>query len=67
MFGDPVENEKDWPTYRFSDVAVSRLGKMLNKRKQTGLWQRKYLSNDNVQWFSFDLHNLNQMAFDEAD
>mgnify|MGYP000065396979 CR=1 FL=1 len=67
MFGDPVENEKGWPIYRFSEVAASRLGKMLDKRKQTGLWQRKYLANANVQWFSFDLQNLNQMDFDEAD
>ena len=67
MFGDPVDNEKGWPTYRFSDVAISRLGKMLDKGKQTGLYQRKYLANANVQWFSFDLQNLNQMDFDEAD
>lgn len=67
MFADPVNNEKEWPTYRFSDVAVSRLGKILDKRKQTGLWQRRYLANANVQWFSFDLQNLNQMDFDEAD
>lgn len=66
MFGDPVNNEKEWPTYRFSDVAVSRLGKILDKRKQTGLWQRRYLANANVQWFSFNLQNLNQMDFDEA-
>lgn len=67
MFGDPVDNEQGWPTYRFSDVAISRLGKMLDKRKQTGLYQRKYLANANVQWFSFDLKDLNQMDFDEAD
>lgn len=67
MFGDPVENEKGFPVYRFSDVATSRLGKMLDKRKQTGLHLRKYLANANVQWFSFDLHDLNQMDFDEAD
>ena len=67
MFGDPVNNEKSWPTYRFSDVAVSRLGKMLDKRKQTGQHLHKYLANANVQWFSFDLQSLNQMDFDEAD
>ncbi len=67
MFGDPVDNEKGWPAYRFSEVAVSRLGKMLDKRRQTGLWQRRYLANANVQWFSFDLQNLNQMDFDEVD
>lgn len=67
MFGDPVENEKSWPTYRFSEVATSRLGKMLDKGKQTGNNQRKYLANANVQWFSFNLQNLNQMDFDEGD
>ena len=67
MFGDTVDNEKGWPAYRFSEVAVSRLGKMLDKRRQTGLWQRRYLANANVQWFSFDLQNLNQMDFDEVD
>lgn len=67
MFGDPVDNDKNWPTSRLSDIAVSRLGKMLDKRKQTGQHQHKYLANANVQWFSFDLENLNQMDFDEAD
>lgn len=67
MFGDPVDNDKKWPEYKFSDVASSRLGKMLDKKKQTGLFQKQYLANANVQWFSFDLTNLNQMDFDEAD
>ena len=40
---------------------------MLDKKKQTGLYQRKYLANANVQWFSFDLNDLNQMDFNEDD
>ena len=67
MFGDPVENEKDWPTYSFFEVATSRLGKMLDKGRQTGKNQHKYLANANVQWFSFNLQDLNQMDFDEED
>ena len=67
LFGDPVENEKEWPVYPLSKIASSRLGKMLDKKKQTGLYQRKYLANANVQWFSFDLNDLNQMDFNEDD
>ncbi len=67
MFGDPVENDKGWPVYPLSQIATSRLGKMLDKNKQTGMYQRKYLANANVQWFSFDLNDLNQMDFTEAD
>ena len=67
VFGDPVENEKEWPVFPLSKIASSRLGKMLDKKKQTGLYQRKYLANANVQWFSFDLNDLNQMDFNEDD
>lgn len=67
MFGDPVDNTKGLPVYKFSDVAVSRLGKMLDKKKQTGKYPKKYLANANVQWFSFDLNDLNQMDFNEDD
>ena len=67
MFGDVVQNTKQWPQYLFSDIATSRLGKMLDTKKQTGLHNQPYLANFNVQWFSFDLHELNQMDFDESD
>ena len=67
LFGDPIENDKKWPTYRFGDIATSRLGKMLDKKKQTGLYPKYYLANVNVQWFRFDLDSLNQMDFDEDD
>ncbi len=67
LFGDPIKNDKNWPTYKFGDIATSRLGKMLDKKKQTGLYPKRYLANVNVQWFRFELDSLNQMDFNEDD
>ena len=67
--GDAEERsfQSKWPMVRFDDVAPSRLGKMLDARKQTGKWLRPYLANVNVQWFRFDLSNLREMDFNEED
>ena len=51
----------------FEDVAASRLGKMLDSKHQTGKYSYPYLANFNVQWFRFNIENLNQMDFDEDD
>ena len=67
MFGDPVTNSKGYPVYKLSDITTSRLGKMLDKKRQTGHYKYPYLANYNVQWFRFELNNLNEMDFDEAD
>ncbi|MCD8160393.1 MAG: restriction endonuclease subunit S [Clostridiales bacterium] len=67
MFGDVIQNNNKWKLYKFSDIAISRLGKMLDAKKQTGKCAFPYLANFNVQWFRFDLDNLNQMDFDEDD
>lgn len=67
MFGDPIINSRKWPIMIFSDIATSRLGKMLDAKKQTGMCRRPYLANFNVQWFHFELDDLNEMDFDEAD
>ena len=67
MFGDLITNSKSWPVYCFSEVATTRLGKMLDSKKQTGKNKFPYLGNTNVQWFKFDLNNLKQMDFDEED
>lgn len=67
MFGDPVANSKEYPVYKFSDITTSRLGKMLDKKRQTGKNNYPYLANYNVQWFRLELDNLNEMDFDEAD
>ena len=67
MFGDIIQNTMAWPQYVFSDIATSRLGKMLDAKQQTGQYRFPYLANFNVQWFRFDLGNLNEMDFDEND
>jgi type I restriction enzyme, S subunit len=67
MFGDPSTNPKGWPTVNFGKVCETRLGKMLDQKKQTGEHRRAYLRNANVQWFRFDLTSLLEMDFDEED
>ena len=67
LFGDPISNSKSLPIKQLSDLASSRLGKMLDAKKQTGKHRHPYLANFNVQWFYFDFSTLNQMDFDEAD
>lgn len=67
MFGDVIQNTKLWLQYIFSDITTSRLGKMLDAKQQTGMCQYPYLANFNVQWFRFELDNLNEMDFNEAD
>ncbi len=67
MFGDLLSNNKGWAQFRLGDITTSRLGKMLDAKKQTGKHLHPYLANVNVQWFRFDLSNLNQMDFDDAD
>lgn len=61
MFGDVVYNSKQWEIYTFSEIATSRLGKMLDSKKQTGNYSFPYLANYNVQWFRFELDNLNRV------
>ncbi|GAB4577728.1 MAG: hypothetical protein Fur0022_04590 [Anaerolineales bacterium] len=67
MFGEVRVNNKKWELARFEDVCESRLGKMLDEKKQTGKHKRKYLRNFNVQWFQFDLSDVAEMDFDEKD
>ena len=67
MFGDVIQNTKNWELKNFPEIANSRLGKMLDSKKQTGKEKYPYLANFNVQWFRFNLENLNEMDFSEAD
>jgi type I restriction enzyme S subunit len=67
MFGDPVTNPLRWDTRRLDEIATTRLGKMLDEKKQTGENTYQYLANFNVQWFRFDLEKLKSMDFDEAE
>ena len=64
MFGDIIINNKKWKIQKLSKISSSRLGKMLDTKKQTGLNNYPYLANANVQWFKFNLENLNEMDFD---
>ena len=67
MFGDIIVNSKRWECKVFSDIASSRLGKMLDTKQRTGQEPYPYLANFNVQWFRFDLSKLNEMDFNEKD
>lgn len=67
MFGDVINNTKRWKIYLFSEITISRLGKMLDKKSQTGKSKLPYLANFNVQWFQFKLNNLNMMDFNEKE
>ncbi|WP_196806493.1 restriction endonuclease subunit S [Methylobacter luteus] len=55
-----------WETDFFPDLVSSRLGKMLDKAKNTGK-PTKYLGNINVRWFSFDLENLQEILVSEEE
>ena len=67
MFGDVIRNNMNWPIFLLSDVADSRLGKMLDAKQQTGQYRFPYLANFNVQWFRFEIAELHKMDFDKAD
>jgi len=63
MFGDPATNPKGWANTTFGTFGESRLGKMLDKQKQSDDYQRPYLRNVNVQWDRIDTHDLLTMDF----
>jgi type I restriction enzyme S subunit len=51
---------------RLGDLAEHRLGKMLDKAKNTGV-PRRYLRNPNVRWFDVDLSDLQEILVEERD
>jgi type I restriction enzyme S subunit len=51
-----------WEEKRLGEVAKHSLGKMLDKNKNKGVPQ-KYLRNQSVRWFEFDLSDLTEMPF----
>ena len=52
-----------WSWVRLNQVAESRLGKMLDKAKNTGSL-RPYLRNTNVQWRSFNLNDIKSLRLE---
>lgn len=67
MFGDPILNSKAWNNEVLGTLINSRLGKMLDKKKQTGQYLKPYLRNINVRWFEFNLSELSEMDFTEKE
>jgi len=55
-----------WVEKTVGEVADHSLGKMLDKRKNTGVL-KPYLRNLNVRWFEFDLSDLLEMPFEESE
>jgi len=56
-----------WDTPPLAANFEVQLGKMLNAHALAGKSQRPYLRNLNVQWDRFDISDLAEMHFDEAD
>jgi hypothetical protein len=56
-----------WPTRPLGQFCDTRLGKMLDRKRDYGGNPRPYLRNVNVQWGRFDLSNLLYMDFDEEE
>ena len=54
------------PMIPFKAITESRLGKMLDKEKNTGI-MREYLRNINVRWFGFDLSDLLEMRIEDKE
>lgn len=48
----------------FGSISESRLGKMLDKEKNSGK-PRRYLRNINVRWFEFDLEDILEMRIED--
>lgn len=67
LFGDILCNSKGWPIYTLDAISSSRLGKMLDAKRNTGKNSFPYLANFNVQWFEFDLSALHEMDFTDAE
>lgn len=57
---------EDWEEKRLGEVADHSLGKMLDKLKNRGIPQ-KYIRNQSVRWFEFDLNELTEMPFLEEE
>ena len=59
----PFELPVGWEWVRLMDIADSRLGKMLDKAKNTGK-RYPYLRNTNVQWHHIDLDDIKEISLE---
>jgi type I restriction enzyme, S subunit len=55
-----------WEVKLYPELVESRLGKMLDKAKNSGL-PTKYLGNINVRWFDFKLSEVQEILVSEAE
>jgi len=58
--GELLEDKTDWENVILSQVADSRLGKMLDKNKNKGEYY-PYLRNINIRWFDINLTDIYEM------
>ena len=56
-----------WEWAEFGSLTNTQLGKMLSKVSKTGVDERPYLRNQNVQWGRFVLDDLATMAFTDLE
>lgn len=61
-----IELPANWRWVRVSDVAEARLGKMLDKAKNTGV-RYPYLRNTNVHWFDVRLDDIKTIALEDRE
>jgi hypothetical protein len=57
-FGDPRPNPLGLPSAMLGEIADCQLGKMLDKKRESGSSQRPYLRNANIRWFDVDVSDL---------
>jgi type I restriction enzyme, S subunit len=62
----PFQIPESWAWVSVGQIADCRLGKMLDKAKNKGT-PRRYLRNVNVRWFHFDLSDVFEMPFEDAE
>jgi type I restriction enzyme, S subunit len=62
----PFQLPESWAWVPVGQLADCRLGKMLDKAKNKGT-PRRYLRNVNVRWFDFDLSDVFEMPFEDAE
>jgi type I restriction enzyme S subunit len=67
MFGTPRAPKSSNIGFPFGSICQTKLGKMVDQKRQTGLSRKIYLRNANIRWFRFDLSSLLEMDFSLSD
>lgn len=62
----PFELPQGWEWVRLGEIADNRLGKMLDKAKNTGR-RYPYLRNTNVQWRHIDLDDIKEISLEVSE